>query len=720
LPESSALPARAARSYEALMKRSTGLWIAIAGAILCTAALMGALGWYGYQRYHERIAQQKERDKRDEETARKVTTESTHDATEDLVDEDFQIRVKWPGAGFKVMAEEDARRIVPEAIGGVIGTGGDARCSLAVTAEHLPGTAPEQAARLYIEAMTAGSKTTTRFEPREFQGLDAVFFDVAGTIQGLSLTWYEVVVVRDGWVLRGMAWTNPINPGPCDRFLTDNLRFLPGTVKGRVRKTRIAEEAHPAYRVVGRRFEAPYARLAADVPDDIDLMVGDRLFTVDPEGLVGFASQSINVMIGVKRLGGVDGARYSQDVVQGISAALGPIDANAPPTQVQVLDRTITLRRLDGPPPFQTWFGASVENDREITVRILYPKAVADHALVAARRILSGVSTMSEADAARISSELPKVEPMRSARVGRALRSGALLDFAAGFRFQVPPGAGVVSLEPSLFGLGEQVAMVVIRPEEGVTAAVVSHVAGADLALDQRATISALVALPVEQIQLAPASGGAPGASRVTSDYLTVARVPSRYDVHTFSRGGVRVHVAVWGPLANVERAKSDIAGWARGLSLAENAIAEESMTPARIENVRFGFALDLPDGGWNVKPMPIGGFGSSSTVFAAYQAEGSAGSIAVMAIDPGQTGDASMIEQLVEQGVAKPGSAGTPDKREEIELGSRRARHLVWSTGMEAVLLHEGTTIFAVLVEPSRVGGVAPRKVFEALRILP
>ncbi len=130
------------------MKRSAGIWIAIAAAIVCTAGLMGALGWYGYQRYHERVAQQKEREHRDEESTRKLTSDSTHDATEDLVDDDFKIRVNWPGAGFKVMAEEDARRIVPEAIGGVIGTGGAARCSLAVTAEHLPGTTPDQASAL--------------------------------------------------------------------------------------------------------------------------------------------------------------------------------------------------------------------------------------------------------------------------------------------------------------------------------------------------------------------------------------------------------------------------------------------------------------------------------------------------------------------------------------------------------------------------------------------
>ncbi|HTJ80104.1 MAG TPA: hypothetical protein VL400_00230, partial [Polyangiaceae bacterium] len=478
------------------MKPGIGLRVAIASGIVVLLALVGIGGWYATKRFERRRVEARDREERKEALDKKLTQSSTRDATRELVDEDFQFRIDWPGPGYKVMGEDEARRVVPEAFGGVLGVGDQASCSLAVTAELVPGAPLETLGELYRDATNVQDKVVERFERGELEGQPAFFVDISGVVQGTQTTWKQAIVTRNDWAIRATVWTKPGREKACNGFLEQNFHLLPGAVRGRTHRAHIPDEERTHYRVKDRHFEAPLAGVEATLPPDVDLSVGDREGGVDPDGLFTLSKRSVQVMIRIEGAAGGDEKTYGDSIVRAVASALGSVDEATPPLSVDAFGHALSLRKIEGP-AFDSWLGATLDHGVAIRVRFNFPKGLGAQALDSAREMLALVRPMSKSDAARVAGELPAVDPIRTSRVRRSLRSGTFIDFDLGCRAQLPRGPWIPFLDTTSSGIATPASLALRRPDEGLRALVVHRDASDDLASDQRGLLADLATLPV-------------------------------------------------------------------------------------------------------------------------------------------------------------------------------------------------------------------------------
>ena len=115
--------------------------------------------------------------------ARKVTPTSTDDATAPLVDEDFRFRLAWPGEGWKVLHERDARRLNGDAVAGLL----HKQVMTIVIVESLPGLEREAFTQLVIDNLAFTDKQSS-VEVRTVDGHDESRILVTGTQDGRVTT----------------------------------------------------------------------------------------------------------------------------------------------------------------------------------------------------------------------------------------------------------------------------------------------------------------------------------------------------------------------------------------------------------------------------------------------------------------------------------------------------------------------------------------------------
>jgi len=230
-------------------KPSRGPLLSVILAVTLASGL-ALVAFFGFRRIEQ---QTEELAAQQRDIAAKVTPTSTADATADLVDADDLFTLKWPGPGYKILGEAEARRIGPAAIGGVVADGG---CMLLVTAEQIPGGEIEAVTRSFIDGMAAQQKVTNVFEKSTFQGHPAVRFELSAKMQGVPYLFKSTVVERDGWFFQLVSWVTTARRAPCEVRPTRSSRFKrePSKVARRLQKRR-----RPAARSTARRTASTQA-----------------------------------------------------------------------------------------------------------------------------------------------------------------------------------------------------------------------------------------------------------------------------------------------------------------------------------------------------------------------------------------------------------------------------------------------------------------------------
>ncbi|MBL8742602.1 MAG: hypothetical protein JNK04_15955 [Myxococcales bacterium] len=682
-------------------------WPYVLVALLVVAALLAATVLFVRRLQQQREARAAEQ--RELET--RLTESSTADATADLVDADFLFTLKWPGTGFKLAGEADARRLGSDAVAMAMHERG---CSISVIAEHIPGATAEEVARQLIDGTSALKKTEQVFETSTLHGFPAHHYKMTGEMAGVPFDFDNIVVARGEWFFQVLRTRPAMSPSACDIPPETIVTFQEGTIKGRTPVVLPTEENRPLYREKNGLFESPTFGLRLQAPPGAQLMIGDEAVDFDPEAAVVVIDKSSSVALSTVPICGDPAPTIQAGQNASVAAQFSLQLPERPTHQVKVGDRQIELYEMSGPPPYTTMLGSAVFGDRLLLLRATYAKRGESTGIDLVQRTAAGLAMLDQSDADAITRDLPARDPARVVRLGRSLRGGQYVDYEHGLRADLGDEPTQPNLDMEADGVGGKSALGIRRPRWGIdTLVLVAPPAGRDLAGEHKALAVTLLGATDADVTVEPGAG--PKNTKI--GYDSQLGVRGRVDLSTIEGGGKRVHVVTWGTKSCVERAATSTAKLVSGIKIEPGPIEEVELTPRRLKNDRFGFELLLPDGEWKQSVMTLPP--AVASVMSGYELRSGGNMVAVLALHNDTTRDPDFIVALLEQLFAsKIAQRREAVERSDLRVAGVMGRRLKWSDRISAAIVADGGTYFVVMVERAVVGGVDADKVFGGFAI--
>jgi hypothetical protein len=684
------VPARPERS-----SNKGGVIAAVIAAVLFAVAGLGGLAYLGVQRYAERSKKASiEKQEEIDNAEKKVLPSSTHDATADLVDEDFKIKIKWPGKGAKVLRSDDASRLFPFSVGGILQEGG---CSLVVTADYSPKAELDSVAKAHYATIPGRHVGEPKTEAVKFEGRDALRFAIQTDHLGMLATYDNLIFERDGWFLRIVSWSLP--NAKCSLDHDKSVDLLEGTAAGRVLSRPTLNESRPLYRVRGNVFESAAHRLRVTAPDGTSLTTGVPALTIDSEAAVVVSAKGIELGVASQPLPPGPLEKHQEGLLKAAAEGMNVKVPAAPTALKRVGSAAIDLYVLEGPAPYETMYGSTALGGRVLAVRAVYAPSLRSEAEELIFKTLSSTDVLTDDAAAALRRELPAIDPSRLVGPDRALRGGKLVHFSAGLTIPLPPDPTLPSLDDPWNTA--PVSLSLRRPTWGIGTEVFVSPDEADVLTAQRRVAAIVLGLSEGDVEAVRATAPIPGAARATVAYELASGVAGRVDIVTLRGNGHAVHVATNGVQKWVEDAEADTKSFLTGISF-DRQLPEVDGAGGRLRHNRLGFEIELPGAGWTIEPareLP------SHPWIAAYEAKSEAGTVLLMCVSMEDV-DASFMEGMLEQGLLTKliQVDGEAPKRADGKLGSLPARLLSWPKKAEVALARSETTHFVVLVEGKKI----------------
>ncbi len=665
-------------------------------------AVLGAGAYFGFTRYRERAKQAAE--ERDQ-AEKKLLPTSTYDATADIVDEDFRLRLKWPGKGFKMLRQEDARRVFHDTLAGIVHEKG---CQLLVVGDYSPGADLAAVAKAGQQTIPGTHVRDSEITATQVLGRPAARFEVETNASGLNFHHEHVVIERDGWFLR-FGRINQVGAQCTPPRVEDVVVLEEGTVRGRNLTGFTQDHERPQYRVRGSTLESVVHRLRVSAPEGSGLLVGSAVALTDREAAALIASMGVSLFISTSPAPPISVETYTTEWVNGAAGLYGgtaekatvPASGGRPP---------LTASIVPGPAPYESLYAFEVIDGRLVVYRAVYATKLRPDALEHVKQTRASVHVLSEAEAASLSSELPSVDPTRKVGPDRALRSGKLVHYTAGFTLPLPPS----SYQPQVVdGRGEEIVVNVPRPTWGVDTTVIVSPRATDLASAQRAVAAKLIEVPEADLAVtaAPAVGK---HTRGRIDYIA-GGAPSVVDVVSVAGHAHTIHIATSGPTAWVDAAEPETRSLIEKLTVSSTPSADSSIGDRVVRNDRLGFELALPAASWSVQTIQL----APNQWFVTYGIKSDLGDVFIFAAGLDDA-EADFTADVIEQQLVAKFVQGTDvPERTQATLGGAPAKRIAFSSKIDAIVSSSGGTLFFIVVE-SKVGKTLdPVKVYDGFRLL-
>lgn len=676
--------------------------VVIAAAVVAVAVPLGVGGYIGFKRYVER-AEQAKRQAAELET--QIVPGASYDATRDLVDEDFRFRLSWPGKGFKLLGEQEAKRITPDSVAGLMD---DKGCLGIVIAESFPGADLPTVTQSLVDQMPLDPKHVRSLGPRSFFGLDGMHYLVEGRINGAEARYENALVKRGDYVYQVQSMTLASRAPGCFDTVVGAFSFLEGEAIGRKLDATLHPVERAGFRVRARRFESAAHRLSFEVPEGVRLAVADDVGRYDADAAFVALDAHTTLAVGRAVVAGGDPQAFGAALIGAWEAGLASEPSHDAPSVTLGDGRSIALRRIPGPTGFESLAGHWVHEGDAYWVRAWHPASKSAEGSLAASTMLSKLRCLGRAEADRLAVELPRVDDQLRLHEHAVLRGGRYVDFEDAYTLRIPEGPWLTSTEVAAFGYDASTKLLLRRADLGFVAALIEDEAASGDAL-LRAQIAALSRIEPTSIdfETLPATAGV--ELRRAHVQLATGSV-GRYQIETRAHRGKRLHLFVFGLAQNLERAAVELAELSRGLELAPPPPAETDWSGSTLTDRRFGFELGLPSGTWTMeaKTNELGPLSKS------YSLSSSKGVVTAIAFHT-PTSELEFLQGLIEQNVSRAG--GPPAERSATVVAGLPATRLVWPSS-EAVLVRQGTILVAIVVE-ARPLGVEATEVYAKLRFL-
>lgn len=386
-----------------------------------------------------------------EANAKRVTADSTIDATQPIVDEEYRFRLDHPGDGWKLLHERDIRKIVPDAIAG--GANGEAKTFGAIIVERAPGVPLEQAAELIFSAAQSPSSTVESLNDLEFSGTKAKRSQFVTEVEGTEFRYLNTVFVHSDHIYQVLSWT-PVElassaSGAALVEFHDSFHLLEGPVVGRRPETETVTEADGlGWRIRGGRYESALSGLSIEPPRTWRFIVGPELdhFNADAELALSRDESNAYLTVITERVPSKHVRETIELTRQMLESELGP---TVGPSLVRELGgREVEFRR-HAQPPLTYLHGVYAAEDVISQIALWYPwypATLEDSMAPSIDEVLAAFSAASRAERDELRKELIETSPnQRRMSKHRSYRAKTFLDFEHQLRWTEPPGFWKVS-----------------------------------------------------------------------------------------------------------------------------------------------------------------------------------------------------------------------------------------------------------------------------------
>ena len=631
------------------------------------------------------------------EEARKVTPSSKDDATAPLVDEDFRFRLSWPGAGWKVLRERDARRLNHDAVAGLLHN----EVMAIVIVESLPGIERESYTQLVIDNLSLADKRSS-VEVREVDGHDESYIVVSGNQDGRDTTVRARLFAYQGYGYQIL--TIQLGKTPKTALAEQALAAFSltnGPVSGRSDETATGDLDGLGWRLRDGRLEHGPAALRVTVPADWMVVSEGDLARMNHDAAIGLKSKRDGMYLTViaEPVNGVSAPAY---IASRRASLEGVWTAQGDPVAMSVGRAPIEMTRAHGQVgfPAELLWGAVVVGQRGYQFSIWFPQASGAQLRPKVPEVLAAIEFLDARTTATLVSELAAV-PDRRVVVGDefSLRGGVYHDFKHRLRWHQPPGLWRVTVGDEARAINAAIQVQAEDVVGGTYAQVIAEAWDGDLA-SYEAAVRTTITSPIT------ASGD-----------TTVRGRPARYlewNVDTDAMrlrmrnvlvvdGGRGVQVVAWA-LIGAWPSASTLSAIADGLELLDALPVTEAGPPYR--DHRYGFAVTVP-AGWTSTEL---GSSAPPTGTVRRWTRGSSELLVIATFAPNSDDEliVEMAEQNFRQHMAKLVDAA-PD-RQTTDVAGRPGTRVTWRSGSgraELQLVRRGDVMYGVLaVAPE--GGAA------------
>lgn len=524
------------------------------------------------------------------ENARKVTADSTRDATESLVDEAYKFRIEWPGEGWKLLGREEASRMAPDAAAAAVLVPG---VFMVVLVEPAPATDLDQYVdRTRAASTVTGAEVVESRESIQFAGQDARRVVWADSSIAKPLRWVNTVFLHDGHAYQVFAW------GPIETFGVRSLdpilagfSILPGKVVAPTPAV-AADRSGLGWRVASGVFESAATGLRVTPASGWQVVTDVALTKLNEDAEVGLQQAGLGgyVVLLPEPLGAATAAQYRATLVEQLADTLGSTVTGE--WTATVAGQPIMFSQLQQE-PLKYLLGALVVGDLGVQVLAWYPITARDPVRASLSEAVAGITMLGDATRSGLRAELAAA-PDLHAHVGLdfALRNGTFRDFDARVVWRKPPGFWRMTVSD----------VTEANPVRSVDLASFESSVSASLTIEHRPGLDA-GAWHDERVELYGGDVGESKPIRIADADARVTEIPLRHGaldlrmrVGTLQRGPYAIEVLVSGHASESASAAADVAAIFGGLELVDELPRTAEVGGEYIDE-RLGFALRPPVG---------------------------------------------------------------------------------------------------------------------------
>lgn len=642
---------------------------------------------------------------RADEEAKKVTTSSSADATKDLVHEHYRFRLAWPGRGWKVLGERDARQLNPDATAGL----SNGKITLLVIVEHAPGTDLDAVAELFVDNMAIENKERQPTAETTVGDTPARRFEVTGTVNGMAVRFRGLALAHQDHIYQVLAYkaVGHGDTADLDRAL-GAFSLVPGKVERPKVSAVVADQLGVGWRIAGGVFESAANRVRIDPPDGWRLMVGDELAHINASAEVGLTSTEVDayVMILSEPIADANHAAYAAARRTETVGDAEPIGAPQK-TQIAGSDIELVRVRIEEGITVELTHGTFFARGRAYQVLAWHAAGLRERAEPLMKRAFAAIELLDDAGVARVDAALAGArDGQNSVGPGHSLRGGVYRDFTHHLRWRRPPGHWRIAVGQEARADDELALLVAEDLGRGVhTQLLVEPAAGWEGAAYHEASVAGFKAQGWT-LERSGTSTLAGEPARFSELRIETEDAPVRYLVTTAVIGDLGVQVPVW----SVEVAwPGTKAAQAVTAAVERHPGPAIEMEGAAVRDQRLGFEMKLPVS-WRrreITPDPLRPIG------ALHEWKRGRSEILVLAVYTFDKKDEDWMLDLVEQTVRDRGSDfanGSPESS-QATVDGRPARQVTWDGWRgraDVFLLQRDATLYGVVaVDPDGDEGV-------------
>lgn len=639
-----------------------------------------------------------------------LTPGSAGDATQDITDEDYRFRLRWPGQGWRMLRGADAASLNPDAEAGMIHDDG---CGGMVDVESMPGADLAPLAEALMSRLDLEDETLVSKEALRFKGEPAMRYVMVGKTGGTELRHDYTLFIHDDHLYKLYAWSYPNQAGYDNiEAIRSAFTLLEGEVRGRASASTTTDEDGLGWRISKGTFESPLYHIAVVAPEGFRVIAGEELHRLDSSAVVGLVSQtpSVRILMTPSRARGVNQKQYADWMVK-LAVDAGKSEPAEVTSTWKVGDRDVVFQELRSKdqPPLDQQVAAYFEGDVCFRVQALYPAATREQALKVLPAALAAIRPLPAERASKLAAELAAgPDPESSLGDDYVLRSGVYSDFKHALRWRKPRGAWTVAAGERARAENPSARVFFQELDVGVAGMLVvvpSH--GASAVESRRDLVAKLTQQEPSEVKLVGQAipDDPPGIIRAGVD-ITDGVNPWRYEVMSVERPDDHVHIVIWALRKNLETSPDIVALAAKELKVSDAPIPKTTRSGGGYRDDWFGFAF-TPGSGWTMEPAAA--LPNNLATVVTWMSSNKQRSAVVMAMYLDMQSEAWGLG-WVEQNIARRMSETArrvPERKDTIFAG-RPARHLAWRGGLkqvDAFIISRSDTFYALILEGPAYG---------------